>query len=85
MTNLMQEPIWKNWAERIQKMGLQNFAAALLEATGPLNLIGAQMVYLGQPMLNSMIEDKHLQALANFLEEPEQTKAFIKFLKDDIE
>ena len=55
--------------------------AALLEATGPLNLLGAQAVYLGQPLFNLILPDGHSEALANVLENPEETRAFTEFLR----
>ena len=73
--------IWQNWADRLHRWGMQDLVAALLEATGPLNLLGAQVVYLGQPLLNQFLPDNHLDALANLLENPKETQAFTNFLR----
>jgi hypothetical protein len=76
------QKIWNSWANRLQQMGLQHIAAAVLESTGPLNLIGAQFVYLSQPLLNTLLSDEQLIALAHLLEEPSQTAAFISNLQE---
>lgn len=71
------------WAVRLRRWGVHQFAAALLEASGPLNLIGAQLVYLGQPVLNGVFADRHLSTLAELLEDPGQTQAFIHHLREE--
>ena len=78
-----EENKYQEWAQRLRRWGLNQFAAAILEASGPLNLIGAQLVYIGQPVLNSVFADRHLNALAQALEDPDQTQAFIHYLRED--
>ncbi|MFH1635279.1 MAG: hypothetical protein ABIG63_14905 [Chloroflexota bacterium] len=73
--------IWQVWADLLCRWGVQDIVAALLEATGPLNLLGAQAVYLGQPLLNQILPAGHLDALANLLEDPEEIQAFSSFLR----
>ena len=67
----------------MRQRGLNQFAAAFLEAVGPLNLVGAQLVYLGQPVLSSVLPDGKLTMLAHMLEQPEQTEMFIRCLRED--
>jgi len=74
-------PIWEKWADRLQDSGLCGLAAALLQASGPLTLVGAQLVYLSQPVFNSLVPDEQLKALAALLEEPARTEAFIDQLR----
>lgn len=57
--------------------------ASFLEAAGPLSLIGAQFVYVGQPILRGIVADKHLRALANMLEDNAQRQAFVAFLLEE--
>jgi hypothetical protein len=52
----------------------------LLEAGGPLTVLGAQAVYLGQPFLGG----KKLDSLAHMLEEDEETQAFARYLRGEI-
>jgi hypothetical protein len=73
----------QRWADLLQGWGVHQVAAALLEAAGPLNLVGAQLVYLSQPVLNSLVDDDSLSSLAGMLEEPDQTKTFIQILRED--
>jgi hypothetical protein len=60
---------------------MQEVVATLLEATEPLNFIGAQAVYLGQPILNAILPEDHVNAFADLLDSPEETKAFAHFLR----
>jgi hypothetical protein len=73
--------IWQIWIKRLKQWGMQEFAASILEAAGPINLVGAQLVYVSQPLLDGIFPVDHLRALAGLLEEPEQTEAFVKTLR----
>jgi hypothetical protein len=73
--------IWQNWAEHLHRWGMINLAAAFLEAAGPLTLLGAQIIYLGQPMISPFVPEDHFEALTKILEEPGETRAFIDFLR----
>ncbi len=79
----MEQPsqIWQSWANSLNRWGLQNLTVTFLNALGPLNLFGAQMVYLGQPLLSTFIPAEHLDALANLLEDPKSTQAFVSILQ----
>ena len=79
-----EQHIWRKWAEALRHRGLGQIMATLLEASGPMNLVAAQMVYLGQPLLGSSVPDSSWQALAHLLEEPEQTQSFITYLREDM-
>ena len=74
--------IWKDWADTIHRWGVGNLLATLLDATGPLNSIGAQVIYLGQPVLNTILPEDQVNAFANLLEDPEETRAFTSLLRD---
>ena len=73
--------IWQVWADTLYRWGIKDIVATFLEATGPLNLLGAQVVYLGQPFLNQVLPEGHLDILAQVLEDPQATQAFVRFLK----
>jgi hypothetical protein len=75
--------IWRVWADRAHRWGLGDWAASLLEGVGPLSVLGAQAVYLAQPLLTPLIPEGHLDALANLLEEPEQARAFTAMLREE--
>lgn len=74
--------IWQIWVDQLKQWGLQDFAAAALEASDPINLVGAQLVYISQPLLGGIFPNTHLNALASLLEEPEETQAFISLLRE---
>lgn len=73
-----------------QEAGFPNFqvlhglAANLLEAAGPLNILLAQLVYLGQPVLSTFIPDQKTSKLAQILEDPAETALFIKTLRSEL-
>jgi len=70
---------WSEWAESLRRFKLDVVAAWLLEAGGPLTVLGAQAVYLGQPFLGG----KKLDSLAHMLEEEEETQAFARYLRGE--
>jgi hypothetical protein len=72
----------EKWIQVLYKLRLQNLAAAFLEALGPVNLLGAQLVYLSQPILSPFISQEQSQDFARILEDPSQTEEFVKALRD---
>ncbi len=76
--------IWKSWADTLHRWGAQEVVATLLEAIGPLNLVGAQIVYLGQPVLSLLLPEEHVNAFASLLENPQETRAFTHLLRDNV-
>lgn len=75
--------IWQVWANQLHRWGLADWVAALLQAAGPLNLIGAQFVYLGQPFLKLALPEDHIIAVANLLEDDIQVQSFAALLKEE--
>ena len=73
--------IWHTWAEALNRWGVRDLAATFLDALGPLNVFGAQFVYVGQPFLNQFLPEGDLEALAKLLENPQETQAFIRVLQ----
>ena len=71
---------WPIWMNVLRKQGLAELAAWALEVAGPLNILGAQMLYIGQPFLPSP-KDQGLRALADLLEHEDEAGAFIALLK----
>jgi hypothetical protein len=71
---------WSTWAESLRRLKLDVLAAWFLEAGGPLTVLGAQALYLGQPFLGG----KKLDSLAHMLEEDEETQAFARYLRGEI-
>ena len=71
---------WPIWMETLRKRGLTELAAWALEAAGPLNILGAQMLYLGQPFVSSS-SGQGLRALAYLLEQEDEARVFVALLK----
>ncbi len=74
--------IWRVWASTLHRWGLQNLVASFLEAAGPLTLLGAQAIYLGQPFLKGILPANHTQALAELFEDSRQAQEFVSFLRE---
>ena len=70
---------WPQWTESLRRMGLDGFAAWLLEAGGPVNILGAQLLYIGQPFATRQASDS-IRALANLLEQEDEARAFAALL-----
>jgi hypothetical protein len=74
--------IWRVWAGFLQRWGVERWVASLLEAAGPLNVLGAQVVFLGQPFLGQSYSQDQLNALARLFEDATYSQAFVKFLRE---
>jgi len=77
----MQHTYWPQWADFLKKWGMEGFAAWLLEAGAPLAPVGAQLLYVGQPLFNPPTRGG-LGALASMLEDEEEAQEFVAFLKE---
>jgi len=71
---------WPIWTDFLRRQGLTGLTAWFLEASGPLNILGAQLLYLGQPF-TPVSATPGLRALADLLEQEDEAKAFIALLK----
>jgi hypothetical protein len=74
---------WSAWADFLRRLGLENLAAWALEAAGPLTLLGAQALYLGEPLLHPAFSNAQVNALAHLLEDGQETQAFAAFLREE--
>ena len=70
---------WIKWAETLSRFNLEGLVSWLLEAGEPFMLVGAQLLYFGQPLLGS----DRITDLAHFLEDKEETRAFAAFLRKE--
>ncbi len=74
--------IWHMWVRNLHRWGIQDMVASILEIAGPVNFIGAQVIYLCQPFLKQSISDQKIDALAGIFEDPAQTQLFISSLRE---
>lgn len=74
--------IWRLWIKSIHRWGVQDGVAAFLDAAGPLNLLGAQIVYIGQPALKHLFSEQQVKALAEMLEDTTYTREFVSMLRE---
>lgn len=70
---------WTKWAETLSRFHIKGLVSWLLEAGEPFALIGAQLLYFGQPLFGN----NHLKKMATFLENQEETRAFAAFLRKE--
>ena len=67
---------WPNWAALLQRYHLDQLTAWVLEAGGPIALLGAQALYFGRSFLGTQRAD----LLARTLEDDEAVRAFAAYL-----
>ncbi len=72
-----------SWAAFLRRYRLENIAAWLLESSGPWALIFAQLIYMGQPLLQPFVSNDRMEALAILLEDREEGRAFIACLYEE--
>ena len=75
--------IWREWAAALQSRGWGELAAAVLEATLPLHLAGAQALYIGQPFLSGLLPGHRIKALASLLEDDHAVHALLTYLREE--
>jgi len=74
---------WQDWAQFLHHHDLQRPVALFLEAAGPLNLLMAQLIYLGSPLLTTGRLTGQLQNFAELLEDPSEARNFAAYLKEE--
>ena len=73
---------WSSMASMLRKYGLDGTVAWLLDALGPLTVLGAQLLHFGEPFLRSARSSANLDEIVNLLEEPDESRAFAAFLRE---
>jgi len=75
---------WPTWAEFLRRRGLESLAAWALEAAGPLTVLGAQVLYLGGPLLRPAMSNGQIDTLAGLLEDHSEALAFAAYLREEM-
>jgi hypothetical protein len=73
---------WASWARFLQQRRLDGVTTSVIESVGPLAIIGAQILYLGQPFFNDPNSANDLNDLAHLIENPDERKNFAAFLRE---
>lgn len=73
--------IWQDWVGALRRWELKDLAVSFLESAGPLTLVFAQLIYIGQPLLKGLFPGSHLGILANMLEDDGERQAFTDLLR----
>ncbi len=74
--------LWQKWARILQRWRLDGIAAFIMEAGGPLAVLAAQALYLGQPFFRQSMPEANFQALANLFEDQEEGQLFAAYLRE---
>ncbi len=74
---------WHQWADFLNRRGLEDLAAWALEAAGPLAVLGAQALYFGAPLLRPVLSNAQFDALDRLLNDRDEAGAFVAFLRED--
>jgi hypothetical protein len=74
---------WHAWAQTLQRWGLNEFVAALLESAAPLSILAGQIITMSQPLLGGWVSAEKLAALAYLCEDDEERSAFASFLREE--
>ena len=70
-----------NWRKGLDKFGLSGIVSALIEASGPLNILAAQGLYLVDPIFKSSGGHSGIHSLAEVLESRENSLELAAFLR----
>jgi hypothetical protein len=68
---------WNDWAQFFRQRGWENLVVALLDASGPLTILFAQILQVFTPFAQS----RQLQAFSELMENPDESREFIRFLR----
>ena len=80
---MLSYPFWKTWAHFLQRFKLDRVVALFLEAAGPVNVLLAQTIYFGQPLLSLAMPEEECYAIAQLLENTAESRSFVRFLLEE--
>jgi hypothetical protein len=76
------QSIWISWSRAFRQWGISEGVASVLEGSGSLSLLAAELVYISQPLLSGVLSTRSLQALAQILENPAEKREFVTLLRE---
>lgn len=75
---------WPTWAENLRRWGIEGLVAWGMEGLAPVNLLLAQVVYAGLPLLDAVLPREEWRAVGNLLESHQSSAAFAAFLREEV-
>ena len=75
---------WPAWAQFLQRRGMEELIATILETAGPVNFLLAQFLYATQPFFSRTLPDGQWQALATLLDDSNESQSFAAFLREEV-
>ena len=72
---------WMDWDQFLQRWGFKESAAALIDASGPMNIFLAQIIHVANPFLRLIWSGGQWETLAEMLEDQQQSKDFVAYLR----
>ena len=76
------QAVWQDWIAFLHQKGMAKLTASLLEATSPLAVAGAQLLYVGEPILSAFLPTSGMNAILELLEDDRKYHGFITALKE---
>jgi len=77
---MRQRSSWFDWADFLRRRRLADLVVWLLEAGGPLKLLGAQVLYFGNIFLPARFAPAHRDTLIALLEDEAESRDFVRYL-----
>lgn len=74
---------WSGWVDCLRRRHLAELVAWLLEAAGPLKLLGAQTLYFGGIFLRPWLSPGTWEALTALLENEMESRDFVIHLRGE--
>jgi hypothetical protein len=72
---------WDAWARFLQHWGVEEPAASLIEASGPMTIFLAQAIHFGSPFLQWVFPRQQWRSLAELLEDQQDSRIFVSYLR----
>jgi hypothetical protein len=69
---------WYQWVQYLQRYHLIGIFRFLLDAAGPIRIVAAQSLWMTKPF----IQNSTISQLAAVLEDQEQSRAFLEYVKN---
>lgn len=72
---------WIYWARILRRRNLSEPIAIILESAGPMMILLAQLIYIGQPLMENILPIGQWGKIAEMLNTREESRKFATFLR----